>query len=125
MEITEKERLMLVKKKEEICGATFQILAMVKDSKNELEIKKDITLVLSLLNTIASYSNSKNRDLDWFEDAADMIFSQLDLKNYALAECMSEAFCNAVNSVRFDFTKKGLKIHFPKINLNLGFITNK
>jgi hypothetical protein len=35
-------------------------------------------------------------------------------------------YCCCVNSIRFDFTKKGLKIVLPKIkNLNLGFITNR
>ena len=36
-----------------------------------------------------------------------------------------ELFCNYANSIRFGFTKKDFKIHFPKINLNLGNITNK
>ena len=34
MEITEKERLMLVKKKETICGATLKILEMKDEPKN-------------------------------------------------------------------------------------------
>ena len=38
-------------------------------------------------------------------------------------------YCNYVNSVRFDFTKRGLKIVFPKVvlpkNLNIGNIINK
>jgi membrane-associated HD superfamily phosphohydrolase len=99
MEITEKERLMLVKKKEEICRTTFQILDMTHDQKTSAEIKKDVTLILSLINTIASYSNSKNRDLDRLENAANLIFSQLDLEYYVVSECMSEVFCNAVNSM--------------------------
>ncbi|MGD0495480.1 MAG: hypothetical protein ABSB28_05505 [Candidatus Bathyarchaeia archaeon] len=125
MEITEKERLMLTKKKELICGLTLKVLDMAHDPECSLEIKKTVTTILSELNTIASYSNSKNHGLDRFEDGANIIFKHFDLKEYVLAECMCEVFCNAVNSVRFDFTKKGLKIRFPKINLNLGFITNK
>ena len=40
-----------------------------------------------------------------------------------------DIYCNFVNSIRFDFTKKGLKINFPKItlpkNLFVGNIFNK
>jgi hypothetical protein len=42
-----------------------------------------------------------------------------------------DKYCNYVNSIRFNFTKKGLTIVFPKIvlpkilNLNFGNITNR
>lgn len=57
---------------------------------------------------------------------ADSISSQLDMENYTLAELFLEAYCNTVNSIRFDFTKKSFRIVLPKIkNLNVGSITNK
>ena len=125
MEITEKERMLLVKKKEEICGATFQILDMAHEPKNAVEIKKDITLILSLLSTISSYSKSGNLDFASLE--AEDIFE--DMRNGAdwheLIVPSLERFCNDVNSIRFDFTeKRGLKVVLPK-NLNFGNITNK
>jgi hypothetical protein len=74
MEITEKERLMLVKKKEIICGATLKILDMAHDPQNSLEIKKNVTTILSELNTIASYSDSKNYDLNQFTKGVNALF---------------------------------------------------
>ena len=63
MEISATERMMLVKKKEEICGLTFRILDMANEPKNAIEIKKNMTMILSLISTIASYAESKNYNL--------------------------------------------------------------
>jgi hypothetical protein len=127
MEITEKERLMLVEKKAEIRKLTEEILEpAITTKKNEIEIKKKVTGILSLLSTIASYSDSKNYNLEGVNEMADSIFSKLDTENYTLAELFLEAYCNTVNSIRFDFTKKNFRIVLPKIkNLNVGSITNK
>ena len=118
MELTEKERLMLVGKKEEIRKLTEEILDLSVDQvKNELEIKKRITGIFSLISTIASYAKPKDYD-----------FNRLNLMaytaNHAHFSFLLEAFCDNVNSITFDFTKKGLKITLPK-NLNIGNITNK
>jgi len=126
MEIKEKERLMLVEKKDHICELTLEILDMAHDPESSLEIRKNVTTILSELSTIASYSDSKNRDFDELENAANLIFSQLDLDNFVIAKCMTEVFCNAVNSIRFDFTRKGFKLVLPRIkNLNLGVNINR
>jgi len=127
MEITEKERLMLVEKKDEIRKLTEAILELAKATKNkEIEIKKKVTGILSLLSTIASYSDSKNYRLEGVNQMANSIFAQLGMENYTLAELFLEAYCNMVNSIRFDFTKKSFRIVLPKIkNLNVGNITNK
>lgn len=138
MEITEKERLMLCKKKDTICGLTLKILDMAHDPQNSLEIKKKVTTILSLLNTIASYSNAKKKNLDVFTSWVDLIFSRFYLASkcgdgdqdawdryVVCGERRLEEFCNAVNSIRFDFTKKDLNITFPKINLNFGNIINE
>jgi len=128
MEITETERLMLIKKKEEICGLTLRNLDIARDSQKELEIKKNFTTILSLLSQVASYSNSKNVNLDKFTDAMNILFltmSKEKLDNiWVSASIYVQILCNYANSVRFDFTKKGLKIIFPK-NINIGSITNK
>jgi hypothetical protein len=136
MEITEKERLMLIRKKEGICELTLEILDMVNDPRNSLEIKKKMTTILSELNAIASYSDSKNYDLNAITDLAGNIFNLLTdypakviediIPNYwkELISRRIEFFCNAANSISFNFTKKGFKIILPK-NLNLGVITNK
>jgi len=121
MELTEKERLMLVEKKEEIRKLTVEILDMLNDSEKEIdikEIKKRITSILSLLSTIASYSKSKNYDLDRLTDAANVIFATFDLDKRVIPPII-EVFCNYVNSVRFDFTKREFKINIPKIDFSI------
>jgi hypothetical protein len=123
MELTEKERLMLIKKKEIICGLTLEILDMASDSDNELEIKKKITAILSELNAIASYSDSKNYDLDQFTKGVNGIFNLMSREKWngvwTLSPRAIEITCNYANSVRFDFTKKDFKITLPKIDLTI------
>ena len=130
MEITEKERLMLVRDKETICGATLQILRMAHDPQKSGEIKEKFTIILQLLNTTASYSNPKNYDLNRFTEGVNALFDLMSLeekmKRWVLSPVAIERICNYANSVRFDFTdKKGLKITLPKISFNFGNITNK
>ena len=65
LELTEQERLMLVGKKDEIRKVTEEILELASNpEQNALELKKKVTGVLSLISTIASYSKSKNYDLE-------------------------------------------------------------
>jgi len=122
MELTEKERLMLVGKKEEIRKLTTEILNMMDDPKKQSEIKKKMTSILSLLSTIASYSESKNYNLDAFTQMANVIFT-FGLEKYEELRPLTvfeiETFCNYVNSVQFDFTKRGLKIRIPKIDVSI------
>ena len=144
MEITETERLMLVKDKEAICGATLQILRLVNDPKNAEIIKENLTTILSLLNQIASYADAKNSDLDAITKRVNYIFGLINLyplkwkpakqrfPDYwnELVVRNTENFCNIVNSIRFDFTdKKGLKIILPKVtlpkNINIGNIIHQ
>ncbi|MBN1245243.1 hypothetical protein JXA31_06585 [Candidatus Bathyarchaeota archaeon] len=118
MELTETERLMLVQKKEEICELTLWILDNAPISQNQAEFKKKITTILSLVSTIASYTKSRNMNIDRLDDLANIIFSQLGLHS-VVVECMLEVFCNLVNSIRFDFTRKDFKIIIPKIDLSI------
>jgi hypothetical protein len=123
MELTEKERLMLVKKKEIICGVTLQTLGMANDPKNALEIKKNLTTILSKLNAIASYSDSKNYDLNQFTKGVNALFDLMsiekEMKIWILSPKGIEKVCNFANSVRFDFTRKDFKIILPKIDFSI------
>lgn len=123
MELTEKERLMLVKKKEVICGTTLKILDMKHDPKNSLEIKKNFTTILNELSTIASYSNSKNYDLNQFTKGVNALFDlmsrEIQMKMWILSPKAIETTCNYANSVRFDFTRKDFKITLPKIDFSI------
>jgi hypothetical protein len=130
MEITEKERLMLVRDKESICGATLAILELLTDPKNAVEIEQKFSIILQLLNTIASYSDPKNYDLNRYTEGVNALFDLMSrekqMKIWLLSPKAIKRMCNYANSVRFDFTdKKGLKITLPKINLNFGNVTNQ
>jgi hypothetical protein len=122
VELSERERLMLVEKKEEIRKLTIEILDMASNPENELEIKKKLISIISLLSTIASYSSSKNVDLDAYTKFIQLIFSCMSEKLWFLSEMLIEIACNYANAVRFDFTKKNVEIHLPPINI---FIQNK
>ena len=120
MELTETERLLLVAKKEDIRKLTEEILDLaINIERNELEIKKKITSILSFISTIASYSKSKNYDLDGITSMANMIYRMLGTKSHQIAKLLLEGFCNSANSIRFDFTRKDLKITIPKIDLSI------
>lgn len=121
---------MLNEKREEIRKLTLEILDMMDKPQQALEIKKKITSILSLINSIASYSNAKNYDVNRFTDVADSIF---ELINEYVADSGEwsdsywsigvkvglEKFCNYANSIRFDFTKRDFKIHIPKIEITI------
>ncbi|MEM3576881.1 MAG: hypothetical protein QXX51_00285 [Candidatus Bathyarchaeia archaeon] len=128
MELTEKERLMLVEKKEEIRRLTTEILGMASNPKNELEIKKGFTSILAHLNTIASYSDCQNYDLDRLTSAINALFITMRREERANVWVVSplyiEVTCNHINSIRFNFTKRDVKIHLPKIDISI-FRTNK
>ena len=128
MEITEKERLMLVEKKEEIRELTEQIIELSTSFRNGEEIKQCVTGILSLLSTIASYSDSKNYDLNTITELANLVCENLrrpsdltpfDKAVWHLREASLVRFCNVVNSIRFDFTKRGIKINVPKIDITI------
>jgi len=114
---------MLVKKKEIICGLTLKILDMAHDQKNALEIKKNMTTILSELNAIASYAHCSNYDLNRLTTGVNALFmlmsSEVDGDAWILSPIAIEAQCNYANSVRFDFTKKDFKIALPKIDLSI------
>jgi len=135
MEIAEKERLMLVKNKKLICSATLEILELESNPKNALLIKKKISIILSLLSTNASYANPKKYAVD-FRKFSEALFKMLNPRPEILEYAIYlehwrknvvpdiELFCSYVNSIQFDFTKKGLKITLPK-NINLGNIIHQ
>jgi hypothetical protein len=123
MEITETERLMLIKKKEEICGLTLQILEMAHDPERELEIKKNFSTIISLLSQIASYSKTKH-NLNELTTEITLLFFEMT-KERVMEECWSaspleiEVICNFVNAVKFDFTKNDVILKIPKIDFSI------
>jgi hypothetical protein len=65
----------------------------------EIELKKKVTGILSLISTIASYSKCKNDNLERITYMANIL-------SYLGMDFLHEYFCNEVNAIRFDFTKK-------------------
>ncbi len=122
MELTETERLMLVGKKEEIRKLTEDILELTYDlKKNGVELKKKVTGILSLISTIASYSNPKNINIHPLIGAAQFVFHMLEAEVIMprTTNTLIGIFCNTVNSITFDFTRKDFKIIMPKIDISL------
>jgi len=123
LELTEKERLLLIKKKEEICKLTNEILEIEHDPEQITEIKKKMTTVLSLISTIASYSESRNIDLQAFLKFAHLLFIEMRIhkrnNTWEMITRNIETFCNFANFIRFNFTKRGIKIVIPKIDLSI------
>ncbi len=129
MEITEAERLELVKNQHSICGATMKILEVYEDPKNISQIRQHFSIILQLLNTNASYCNPKNCNLNQYTEAVNALFDLMsgekEMKMWLLSPKAIEKMCNYANTIRFDFTKKDLKITLPKISLNFGAINNQ
>lgn len=86
-----------------------------------MEIKKKFTSILSYLNTTASYSDSKNYDLDKYTQHMNSLFllmeHETDGRKWIFSPSAMEAMYNYANSARFNLTKRDVKIHFPKIDL--------
>ena len=119
---------MILTNRRDVIGVGFTILfilfMLVLRNDTELyDIKKDMTRISSLLSQIESYTNSKNYDLSNITRLELLIFMYFDKEAYLIADIYLNLFCTFVNSIRFDFTKKSLKIILPK-NINLGNITN-
>jgi hypothetical protein len=120
MELTEKERLLLVEKKEEIRRLSEDIFELTADlKKNEIELKKKVTGILSLISTIASYTNSKNLDMRLLIAAAQHIFYIIEMKPVLVKTATTELeiFCNVANSITFNFTKKDLKVYIENFSI--------
>ena len=126
MELSKEERLMLVKKKEEILMYSNEILELAQDSNNVLEIQKKINSIVSLISTISSYASAKNVNLHKVFDFTEGLQKLLTLHTGRYAfnwdatdQLFLSMFCNAVNAIEFNFTKKGLQFRLPKIDISL------
>lgn len=127
MELTEKERLMLVEHKKEIQKLTSEILGIMNDPEQSTKIKRKITNILSILSTIGSYAKSRDYDLDLFSTMAESIFGDMSGINIGLHADFYwntvmkkiEKFCIYTNSIQFDFTRKDFRIIIPKIDISI------
>jgi hypothetical protein len=107
MELSENERLMLVKKKEEIFKITSELLTNGLSKSEKISKMNEI---LSLLSTIESYAKP-DRDLSVFQEHVNKVSGMLHMGMNS--ELLISIFCTAVNSIKFDFSKKGVLISIP------------
>ena len=116
MELSENERLMLVGIKNEI----FQITAaLLTERLSNAEKFTKMNKILSLLSIMESYAKP-DRDLSVFSTYVTQIMVWMES---GMDERLRiNVFCTAVNSIKFDFTKKGLKISIP---IKIEAILNK
>jgi hypothetical protein len=116
MELSENERQILVGIKKEIYQITAELLT---ENISNTEKMTKLNKILSLLSTIESYAKP-DRDLSVFPTYVTQIMvwieSGMDVR------LRIAVFCTAVNSIKFDFTKKGLKISIP---IKIEAILNK
>jgi hypothetical protein len=107
MEISENERMILIKKKEEIFKITSELLTRVMNNSEKISKMNEI---LSLISTIESYAKP-DRDLSVFPRA--VLHISVWQESGMDTSFLIETFCAGVNSIKFDFTKKGLTISIP------------
>jgi len=105
--LSENERLMLVKKKEEIYKITNELLTKQLTKSEKISKMNEI---LSLLSTIESYAKP-DRDLSNFQEYVTKIAAMMEIG--IESPVLISNYCAAVNSIRFDFTKKSLIISIP------------
>ena len=171
MEITEKERSMLEKERDEIKKLALEILELENDPKNSTELKKHVMEIQFSITRMASYSNIENRKLEALTIATDSLLRLLsmnlpkDLERAMENEIQNpseelkkklkekhlklkrpplnvaypawwafvvdglDKYCSYINLIRFDFTKKGLKIVLPRKivlpDINFNIFSNK
>ena len=144
MELTEKERLMLAEKLDEIHEITAEIIDMVKNNDIDTSaVKKKILAIQSRLSILGSYSKPKKANLEPINfmyipalfrimDSYDALM-EADVGQHPLGDFLPtirsnirqmlksdvERFCILANSIHFDFTKKGIKIRIPRIDFSI------
>jgi hypothetical protein len=113
MEISENERLLLIKKKEEISKITSEIFDIYLDINNKQEVLKRITQIQNCLSILASYALTNKElynlitDAQWIDS-----FYDSDSSEFLLQDAI-RSFCYSANTIIFDFTPKGVKISIP------------
>lgn len=118
MELTEKERLKLIEKKEELLKVTRELRDITPDDKNAIEIKKKIDHIISIISTIASFTKTDLR-LDSLTKLAEHIILTGESIGWENEAIMIDMFCVLVNSINFKFTRTSVTINIPKIDFNL------
>jgi len=107
MELTENERLMLVRKKEEIYKISNELITGKLTAEEQIS---KINEIISLLSTIESYAKP-DRELIYVTQCALHIIHWIQ-SGLDGGEMQINMFCTVVNSIKFDFTQR--RILLPK-----------
>jgi len=116
MEISEIERIKLMDKKDEIRQLSAEIIECLNTEPDIILIKKNMNAILNLLSTIASYGKSSH-NINIVTNSASYLFVKMNRANrknqWYLASLFIEPWVNMVNSIEFNFWKKGINIKLP------------
>jgi len=116
MEISEIERIKLMDKKDEIRKLSAEIIECLNTKPDLVLIKKNMNAILNLLSTIAPYGKSSH-NMNVVTNSASYLFVRMNMANrknqWYLASLLIEPWVNMVNSIEFNFQKKGINIKLP------------
>lgn len=122
MEITEKERLKLLKKKDEMRKLSTEIIESLNTEPNMILIKKNMNAILNILSTLGSYSKN-NQNLQPITNATSYLFVRMNQANrnnrWHPVLILIETWLNTVNSIEPKFTKSGINLKIPKLDLSM------
>ncbi len=109
MAVSEKDREMLEKERDKIEMLCKEILALLKDPNNNTTIKQSVIGIQSSISRIASYSNSKNTNLNDLNNMADNILHFLSNKFPEVVERALQKQLMSPETIK-KFAKKGLPL---------------
>jgi hypothetical protein len=120
MQISKKERPILIEKRDEIRKLGEEIVELYTNlSNNELEIRKRVNGIISLISEISCYAKPKKLDMTTLVVFVQQMFYNFDLGMPQVTKTCLDLFCTVTNSITFDFTKRELNINIQKIDLSL------
>jgi hypothetical protein len=113
MELSENERIILIKKKEEISKITTEIFDIYQDPDNRHDVLNKITQILNCLSVIASYAPRNERFTSLVRDVIDIDTLYDSEGSKSLTEFHIRKFCYFANYIVFEFKKDGINIRIP------------
>ncbi len=120
MKISGKERLLLIEKKDEIRKLNEEITDLSTDlSNNELEIRKRVNGIISLISEISCYAQPKKFNMSMLVVFVQQMFYNLHLGMPEVTKTCLDLFCTVTNSITFNFTKRDLIINIQNLDVSL------
>jgi hypothetical protein len=110
--LREGQILQLERNLDKIHKLRSEILNLADEAANVLILRKKIAEVLLLLGSIANCANPRNEELDTFIRRANLRFvgTEIESSPWPAIEHEIELFCDYINSIAFDFARRGVRI---------------